>query len=129
MARRQFDTAHELRHILLHRVVTANEFEENFELIEEQAPSFASAFLLPASQFSVEVDSGAIWELERLKARWKVSIRVQIMRLKRLNILDQYSSQRLSKFTVQKVTHLKVSRTMIFGHCSSQACSQIYSRR
>lgn len=101
-ARRQFDTAHELGHILLHRAVMANEFEENFKLIEEQAHSFASAFLLPASQFSVEVDSAAIWELERLKARWKVSIKAQIMRLKRLNILDQYSSQRLFKIYSSK---------------------------
>ncbi|MEJ8310199.1 helix-turn-helix domain-containing protein [Agrobacterium larrymoorei] len=96
-ARRQFDTAHELGHILLHRYVTESEFEENFKLIEDQAHSFASAFLLPASQFSVEIDSGAIWELERLKARWKVSIKAQIMRLKRLDILDSVSSQRLFK--------------------------------
>lgn len=96
-ARRQFDTAHELGHILLHKAVTDQEFEENFKLIEEQANYFASAFLLPASQFSVEVDSAAIWELERLKARWKVSIKAQIMRLKRLNILDAASAQRLFK--------------------------------
>lgn len=100
--RRQFDTAHELGHILLHRGVTENEFEENFKLIEEQAHSFASAFLMPASQFSVEVDSAAIWELERLKARWKVSIKAQIMRLKRLHILDQDSSQRLFKIYSSK---------------------------
>jgi Zn-dependent peptidase ImmA (M78 family) len=101
-ARRQFDTAHELGHILLHRAVAQDEFEENFKLIEEQAHSFASAFLLPASQFSVEVDTGAIWELERLKARWKVSIKAQIMRLKRLDILDQDSSQRLFKIYSSK---------------------------
>lgn len=101
-ARRQFDTAHELGHILLHRQITESEFEENFKLIEDQAHSFASAFLLPASQFSVEVDSGAIWELERLKARWKVSIKAQIMRLKRLDILDPLSSQRLFKIYSSK---------------------------
>lgn len=101
-ARRQFDTAHELGHILLHRHVTEGEFEENFKLIEDQAHSFASAFLLPASQFSVEVDSGALWELERLKARWKVSIKAQIMRLKRLDILDSVSSQRLFKIYSSK---------------------------
>lgn len=101
-ARRQFDMAHELGHILLHRAVTEDEFEENFKLIEEQAHSFASAFLLPASQFSVEVDSAAIWELERLKARWKVSIKAQIMRLKRLHILDQDAAQRLFKIYSSK---------------------------
>ncbi|WP_272940011.1 helix-turn-helix domain-containing protein [Agrobacterium vitis] len=101
-SRRQFDTAHELAHILLHRSVTESEFEENFKLIEEQAHNFASAFLLPASQFSLEVDSAAIWELERLKARWKVSIKAQIMRLKRLHILDQDGAQRLFKIYSSK---------------------------
>lgn len=101
-ARRQFDTAHELGHILLHRQVTQDEFEEHFKLIEEQAHSFASAFLLPAPQYSVEVETGAIWELERLKVRWKVSIKAQIMRLKRLNMLDSSSYQRLFKIYSSK---------------------------
>ncbi len=96
-ARRQFDAAHELAHILLHRDVSEQDFEENFKLIEEQAHNFASAFLLPASQFSIEVDSAAIWELERLKARWRVSIKAQIMRLQRLNIVDRDATTRLFK--------------------------------
>jgi Zn-dependent peptidase ImmA (M78 family) len=53
--------------------------------------------LLPASQFSVEIDTAAIWELERLKARWKISIKAQIMRLQRLQILDKSSATRLYK--------------------------------
>ncbi|OHV23709.1 ImmA/IrrE family metallo-endopeptidase [Rhizobium sp. RMa-01] len=96
-ARRQFDAAHELGHIVLHRAVTEAEFEENFKTIEEQAHNFASAFLLPASQFSVEIDTGAIWELERLKARWRVSIKAQIMRLQRLGIVDREAATRLYK--------------------------------
>jgi len=96
-ARRQFDAAHELGHIVLHRAVTEAEFEENFKTIEEQAHNFASAFLLPASQYSVEIDTGAIWELERLKARWRVSIKAQIMRLQRLGILDREAATRLYK--------------------------------
>ncbi|NKK29694.1 XRE family transcriptional regulator [Rhizobium leguminosarum] len=96
-SRRQFDAAHELAHLVLHRAVTEEEFVENFKAIEDQAHRFASAFLLPASQFSVEIDTAAIWELERLKARWKVSIKAQIMRLQRLQILDKSSATRLYK--------------------------------
>lgn len=96
-ARRQFDAAHELAHVLLHRTVVQAEFEENFKLIEEQAHNFASAFLLPASQYSVEVDTGAIWELERLKARWRVSMKAQIMRLRRLNLVEKEAATRLFK--------------------------------
>ncbi|MGB3878261.1 MAG: XRE family transcriptional regulator [Shinella zoogloeoides] len=96
-ARRQFDTAHELAHITLHRRVDETEFEENFKLIEDQAHKFASAFLLPAEQFCVEVNNVTMWELERLKVRWRVSIKAQIMRLNRLNIIDSEMSQRLYK--------------------------------
>ncbi len=96
-ARRQFDAAHELAHLLLHRAVTEDEFEDNFKLIEDQAHRFASAFLLPASQFCAEIDTAAIWELERLKSRWRVSIKAQIMRLQRLNVLDRGAATRLYK--------------------------------
>jgi hypothetical protein len=65
--------------------------------LDWRAHRFASAFLLPASQFSVEIDTAAIWELERLKARWKISIKAQIMRLRRLQILDKSSATRLYK--------------------------------
>ncbi|WP_246672855.1 ImmA/IrrE family metallo-endopeptidase [Mesorhizobium sp. B2-3-11] len=94
-ARRQFDAAHELAHLLLHRAVSEDELVENFKLIEDQAHRFASALLLPASQFSAEVTSASLWELERLKVRWRVSIKAQIMRLQRLCIVDAEGATRL----------------------------------
>ncbi|WP_367625383.1 helix-turn-helix domain-containing protein [Labrys neptuniae] len=96
-ARRQFDAAHELGHLLLHRAVSQDELSENFKLIEDQAHRFASALLLPASQFSAEVTNATIWELERLKVRWRVSIKAQIMRLQRLDIIDGEKATRLYK--------------------------------
>lgn len=96
-ARRQFDCAHELAHLLLHRAVSEHEFGENFKLIEGQADRFASAFLLPAAQFPLEVERATLWELERLKLRWRVSIKAQIYRLGRLDILGQEASTRLYK--------------------------------
>ncbi|MEL6505366.1 MAG: XRE family transcriptional regulator [Pseudomonadota bacterium] len=101
-ARRQFDAAHELGHIILHRQVTEIEFKNHFKLIEEQANRFASALLLPASQFVLEVNSNEIWELERLKVRWKVSIKAQIMRLKSLDLINQKNAQRLFKIYSSK---------------------------
>lgn len=95
--RRQFDVAHELGHIVLHRQITKPEFEDNFKLIEEQAHKFASAFLLPAEQFSIEIGRINLTELERLKVRWRVSIKAQIMRLNRLNMIDNETYQRLFK--------------------------------
>ena len=96
-ARRQFDAAHELAHLVLHRGVSAAEIEENLKTIEDQAHRFASAFLLPESQFAVEFGSITLWELERQKVRWRVSIKAQIMRLQRLGMLDTSLATKLYK--------------------------------
>lgn len=96
-ARRQFDAAHELGHIVLHRGLSEDELVSDFEMIEDQANKFASALLLPAAQYSLEVTDLNLWGLERLKARWRVSIKAQIMRLRQLNILDGEAATRLFK--------------------------------
>ena len=106
-ARRQFDAAHELAHLVLHRHVTQEELEKNFKLIEDQAHRFASAFLLPASQYSAEIRNPVIWELERLKPRWRVSIKAQIMRLQRLDIIDRSQSSRLFRAYNSRGYHAK----------------------
>lgn len=122
-ARRQFDAAHELAHLALHRRVDETEFGENFKLIEDQAHKFASAFLLPAEQFSVEVDKVTMWELERLKVRWRVSIKAQIMRLNRLNIIDSEMSQRLYKAYSARGYQSKGEPTAFnAGGCFCSAC-------
>ena len=97
MVRRQFDCAHELGHLVLHRHVSKEEFADNFKLIESQADRFASAFLLPSAQFPLEVGRCALWDLERLKIRWRVSIKAQIVRLSRLCIVDKDAATRLFK--------------------------------
>ncbi len=96
-ARRQFDAAHELAHILLHEAVTEHELSTNLKLIEEQANSFASAFLLPADQYPIEVQNIDLFELERLKVRWKTSIKAQIYRLRKLSVLSEEAATSLFK--------------------------------
>ncbi|WP_349366796.1 MAG: XRE family transcriptional regulator [Nitratireductor rhodophyticola] len=94
-ARRQFDAAHELGHIVMHRRVGEADLEKHFRTIEDQAHRFAAAFLLPADQYPLEVAEVTLWSLERLKSRWKVSIKAQIVRLKQLNIIDEEHAVRL----------------------------------
>lgn len=94
-ARRQFDAAHELGHLALHRAVTEGELEKHFRLIEEQANRFAAAFLLPADQYPLEVSEVGLWALERLKTRWKVSMKAQIVRLSQLSLIGEEQAQRL----------------------------------
>nr|WP_295888610.1 ImmA/IrrE family metallo-endopeptidase [uncultured Devosia sp.] len=96
-ARRQFDCAHELGHIVLHRHVSEAELAANFEVIESQANRFASAFLLPGAQFPLDVTDTTMWGLERLKTRWKVSMKAQIMRLRQLEIISSETATRLFK--------------------------------
>lgn len=96
-ARRQFDAAHELAHLVLHQRVVESEIEENLKLLEDQAHRFASAFLLPESQYAVEMSNISLSELERQKVRWMVSIKAQIMRLSRLGLIDSSSSTKLYK--------------------------------
>ena len=45
----------------------------------------------------MEVDRCTLWELERLKARWRVSIKAQIVRLSRLDIINEDTATRLYK--------------------------------
>jgi len=96
-ARRQFDAAHELAHLVLHRGADEQAIATDLKLIEQQANSFASAFLLPADQYPLEVQSIDLYELERLKVRWKVSIKAQIYRLKTLDVLGNEGAASLFK--------------------------------
>lgn len=94
--RRQFNTAHELGHILLHDWEN-NDIEEiskdEFRKMEEEANQFAAAFLLPKESFIKDLlyEKNLDFYVE-LKKKWKVSISAMIMRayqLEKLNI-NQY---------------------------------------
>ena len=113
-ARIHFDIAHELGHILLHNW---NEDLENIDKedskdIEQEAHSFASAFLLPEKEFSDDVRPYAtnLAYYAELKKRWKVSIAAMIRRAKDLGIIsnDDYSKlmRNMQKQGIRKVEPL-----------------------
>lgn len=101
----RFDMAHELGHILLHP------WSENLELItkeefkarEKQANMFASAFLLPKSSFSKDVQAYPtdLKYYQFLKKKWKVSIQAMAYRSNQLGIISdnqfQYMMRQISK--------------------------------
>jgi Zn-dependent peptidase ImmA (M78 family) len=58
--------AHELGHILMHRLPTPN--------MEEEADRFASEFLMPASVIRPELSDLSLVQLASLKPRWKVAM-------------------------------------------------------
>lgn len=101
----RFDMAHELGHILLHP------WSENLELItkeefkarEKQANMFASAFLLPKSSFSRDVQAYPtdLKYYQFLKKKWKASIQAMVYRSNQLGIITdnqfQYMMRQISK--------------------------------
>ena len=101
----RFDMAHELGHILLHP------WSENIELItkeefkarEKQANMFASAFLLPKSSFSKDVQAYPtdLKYYQFLKRKWKVSIQAMVYRSHQLGMITdnqfQYMMRQISK--------------------------------
>lgn len=93
-ARRNFDLAHELGHLLLHKDVefvhlSRMEYKEK----EKEADWFAGAFLLPEDEFAT--DFSKISKISNpdsyivLKEKWLVSIQAMAIRAKHLNLLSE----------------------------------------
>lgn len=53
--RSQFDLAHELGHLVLHKGIERSTDPQRYKLMEDQAHRFAGAFLLPAETFAADV--------------------------------------------------------------------------
>lgn len=106
--RRQFDGAHELGHVLMHKeidnqdVLSRTEFKE----MENQANRFASALLLPAEAFARTVTSTSLLHFVELKKYWNVSIAAMLYRCLDLKLIDE------SKYTsLVKQMSMKKMRT------------------
>lgn len=91
--RRQFNCAHELGHILMHeRYSDLNEINrDEYRDRENEANSFASAFLLPAEPFrrDVMIYPNRLSHYVELKKKWHVSIMAMIMRAYSLDCISQ----------------------------------------
>ncbi|MFC6653991.1 ImmA/IrrE family metallo-endopeptidase [Paenibacillus rhizoplanae] len=92
-ARRNFDLAHELGHLLLHfRVEFANLDRKEHKHFENEANLFAGAFLLPEKEFVKDITEViAITNPDSyldLKRKWKVSLQVLGYRAHKLGIFE-----------------------------------------
>lgn len=91
VARRNFDAAHELGHIILHKNIEKLEelSSEEQRKLEEQANSFAAAFLLPKNVFFNDLKDPLNLEYyKELKKKWKVSIAAMVMRSRELGRIN-----------------------------------------
>lgn len=91
--RRNFDLAHELGHLLLHYHIDFSELDrKKHTLIENEANTFAGAFLLPEKEFLTDMKT--VKRLTNpdsyieLKKKWNVSIQVLAYRAENLGIIE-----------------------------------------
>ncbi|MBW4084094.1 ImmA/IrrE family metallo-endopeptidase [Paenibacillus sp. S150] len=103
-ARRQFDAAHELGHIILHDWFLDLELltREEFRQLENEANQFAAAFLLPKDAFIRDlIYPNKLEFYVELKKKWKVSISAMIVRAYQLKVINynqyQYLMRQISK--------------------------------
>jgi Zn-dependent peptidase ImmA (M78 family)/transcriptional regulator with XRE-family HTH domain len=90
-ARIRMSLAHELGHLVLHRLVNDEDYEDEkkHEVMERQAAYFAGAFLFPRQSFFKEFHSIRFDALVMLKKRWIVSMGGIVMRAKNLGIINK----------------------------------------
>jgi Zn-dependent peptidase ImmA (M78 family)/DNA-binding XRE family transcriptional regulator len=102
--RRQFSSAHELGHIVLHDLTLDTEelSRDEFKQMEKEANDFAAAFLLPREAFLLDLLYPNKLEFyAELKKKWKVSVAAMIIRAHQLNAISfnqyQYLMKQISK--------------------------------
>jgi Zn-dependent peptidase ImmA (M78 family)/DNA-binding XRE family transcriptional regulator len=89
--RYNFDIAHELAHLLLHAHLRIPDVSQpaRHKQLEEQAHRFAAAFLLPAKAFASDVFAPTLGTFRNLKAKWRASIGVMIIRCRDLGLINE----------------------------------------
>lgn len=91
-ARRNFDLAHELGHLLLHYKTEFNMLDkQSYKLKEEEAHLFASEFLLPIKAFTEDISKMTKVSnpdaYKELKEKWLVSLQAMAMRARNLDLI------------------------------------------
>lgn len=98
--RRQFNTAHELAHVVLHGAEIDIDLlsREEFRNIEHEADKFAAELLLPEESFKKDLIYPTNLKFyEELKKKWKVSIIAMIIRAFDLECITRNQFQYLLK--------------------------------
>jgi Zn-dependent peptidase ImmA (M78 family) len=96
-ARSRFDAAHEIGHMVMHRSISRSQVSVPAELsvLESEAHSFASAFLLPAESFAEDLFFPTVDGMLALKPKWKVSVAAMLKRSTGLGIIDDNHARRM----------------------------------
>jgi len=92
-ARRRFDAAHELGHLVMH-----HDTEPGSRLVEDQAHAFAAEFLAPSDQIGPELPTRLDWPtLHELKRRWGMSLKALVFQSHKLDRFGETTYKRAMK--------------------------------
>ena len=117
--RRNFDLAHELGHLLLHKDVDFDELDKyDYQKKEQEANQFASFFLLPRETFEQDFRMLVRNRLSNpdsyltLKEKYNVSIQALEMRAYRLNLLSTSENSYFYRLLNSKYKDYKVTEPL-----------------
>lgn len=79
--RMRFTLAHEIGHIVMHRVISEN--------MEREADAFAAEFLMPETQIRPHLSFVNLQKLASLKPYWRVSMNALLYRAAQIGTIDQ----------------------------------------
>ena len=115
-ARRNFDLAHELGHLLLHYKVEFNmQDRKSYRDLEDDAYSFAAEFLMPEE---FRIDCEGISKVSNpdsyfeIKQKWEVSLQAIAMKAYKLGLME-YQQYRYFFMSINKKGYKMRSRLMI----------------
>jgi Zn-dependent peptidase ImmA (M78 family)/transcriptional regulator with XRE-family HTH domain len=108
--RMRFSLAHEICHVIAHRVPT--------DTMEDEANTFAAELLVPEKELQRDLIGGRITleRLARLKARWRVSMQFLLFQAKELDLLSSHQSQYLWKQISMKGWRTREPAETDFAH-------------
>jgi Zn-dependent peptidase ImmA (M78 family)/DNA-binding XRE family transcriptional regulator len=100
--RLRFTLAHEIGHLIMHRNPSLHLDEKD---LEDQANSFAGAFLMPASALKKVIPKDlSLGKLAELKLEWKCAMAALHYRAKQLDLISEQRSKRLyQQFSMHKI--------------------------
>lgn len=93
--RLRMSMAHELCHLFFHGAI--EDIPKNLKRVEDEAKSFAGAFLMPENKFIDYIITTNLNELALLKAKLKVSLAAIVKRCEQLGLISEERSISLNK--------------------------------
>lgn len=102
-SRINFDIAHELGHIILHKGLTNEQYSKYFKKIEDDANIFASSFLMPKNSAHTKLKSLIAYKPRffiSVANYFNVSIQAAVYRAKDLGIIDKHTYSSLFRTIV-----------------------------